>query len=85
MNEIEGFEIPIHRSLTEEMLLAGCPRAIVILNGSVFVMLVLILQIWYTIPFNIILHIAAVMVTKKDPQFFECFKRYIHKKNYYST
>ena len=29
---IEGFEIPVHRALTEPILLGGAPRAVAILN-----------------------------------------------------
>ena len=32
---IEGFEVPLHRSLTEPILLAGAPRSIAIVNGTV--------------------------------------------------
>ena len=31
---IPGFEAPVHRALTEPILLAGAPRAIAILNGT---------------------------------------------------
>jgi hypothetical protein len=32
---IAGFEAPVHRALTEPILLAGAPRAVAILNGTV--------------------------------------------------
>ena len=32
---IEGFEVPLHRSLTEPILLAGAPRAVAIVNGTI--------------------------------------------------
>jgi hypothetical protein len=31
---IPGFEAPVHRALTEPILLAGAPRAVAILNGA---------------------------------------------------
>jgi hypothetical protein len=31
---IAGFEAPVHRALTEPILLAGAPRAVAILNGT---------------------------------------------------
>ena len=31
---IEGFEAPLHRSLTEPLLLGGAPRSIAIMNGT---------------------------------------------------
>jgi type IV secretion system protein VirB3 len=31
---IEGFEVPLHRSLTEPILLGGAPRTLAIANGT---------------------------------------------------
>ncbi|MGA8158783.1 MAG: hypothetical protein WB822_21780, partial [Rhodoplanes sp.] len=31
---IAGFEAPVHRALTEPILLAGAPRAVAILKGT---------------------------------------------------
>ena len=31
---MEGFEIPIHRSLTQPIMIGGVPREIAILNGT---------------------------------------------------
>ena len=31
---IEGFRIPVHRSLTQPIMMAGAPRAATILNGT---------------------------------------------------
>ena len=43
---IEGFEAPIHRSLTEAILLGGAPRSIAILIGTVAAALGLGLRQW---------------------------------------
>ena len=32
---IEGFEVPLYRSLTEPVLLAGAPRAVAVVNGTI--------------------------------------------------
>src|SRR3546814_1552302 len=32
--EVPGFSVPVHRALTEHILLGGAPRAIAILNGT---------------------------------------------------
>ena len=81
----EGFELPIHRSLIEPILLGGVPRPIGLLNGTIAAAFGLGMQSWIIIPVSVVLHIAAVIATKQDPQFFECFKRHINQKNYYST
>jgi type IV secretion system protein TrbD len=31
---ILGYSVPVHRALTEPILLGGAPRAVAILNGS---------------------------------------------------
>jgi len=67
---IEGFEAPIHRSLTEAILLGGAPRAIAILNGTVAAALGLGLQQWIA---GLVLwafgHSLAVLAAKRDPDF----------------
>jgi type IV secretion system protein TrbD len=41
-----GFSIPVHRALTEPILLGGAPRAIAILNGTLAAALGLGLRLW---------------------------------------
>src|SRR6185312_12390738 len=43
---IEGFEVPLYRSLTEPVLLAGAPRAVAVVNGTIAAALGLGLQLW---------------------------------------
>ena len=42
----EGFHIPLHRSLTEPVLMGGAPRSIAILNGTIAAALGLGLRLW---------------------------------------
>lgn len=79
----KGFEIPIHRSLTEPILLMGVPRAVAILNGTFAAAFILAFHAWWTIPVFAIFHIMAVFMTKRDPLFFEVFKRHLKVKSYY--
>lgn len=85
MSGYDGFEIPIHRSLTEQILMGGVPRQIALLNGTLAAALGLGMQSWLSLPICLIIHILAVVATKRDPQFFDCFKRHIRQKSYYST
>ncbi|MEQ8216304.1 MAG: conjugal transfer protein, partial [Smithellaceae bacterium] len=32
---MNGYDIPIHRALTEQILIGGVPRAVAILNGTI--------------------------------------------------
>lgn len=68
-----------------QILMAGAPRNIVILNGVLFATFLLSLHAWYIIPLNVIIHFSAIYLTKMDDQFFDCLKKYLHKKSYYST
>ena len=43
---IPGFEAPVHRALTEPILLAGAPRAVAILNGTLSAAIGLGLRLW---------------------------------------
>ena len=33
-DEVAGFSVPVHRALTEHILLGGAPRSIAIMNGT---------------------------------------------------
>ena len=46
MDEPVGFYVPVHRALTEPILLGGAPRAVAILNGTIAAALGLGLQLW---------------------------------------
>lgn len=80
-----GFEIPIHRSLTEQILMGGVPRTIAILNGTFVAALGLGLHSFFALPFGIVFHLLAVAATRTDPQFFDCFKRHMRQKNLYTV
>lgn len=82
---VAGFEVPIHRSLTEQIMIAGVPRNVAILNGTFVAALGLGLHSFLAIPLGLILHLLAYAATKKDPQFFDVFRRHIRQKNYYSA
>jgi type IV secretion system protein VirB3 len=82
---IEGFEAPIHRSLTEAILLGGTPRAIAILNGTVAAALGLGLQQWIA---GLILwavgHSVAVLAAKRDPDFAPVLVRHLRQQGHLS-
>jgi len=80
---ILGFEIAIHRSLTEQILIAGVPRKFAILNGTFVAAMGLGLHSFYALPLGLALHLLAVAATRKDPQFFECLQRQLKQKDHY--
>ncbi len=78
---IEGFEVPLHRSLTEPILLAGAPRAIAIVNGTVAAALGLGLRLWILgLALWVIGHSLAVFAAKRDPHFAEVLARHLRQR-----
>ena len=81
MESIEGFEVPLHRALTEPILLAGAPRAIAIVNGTIAAALGLGLRIWIAgVLFWAIGHTVAVFAAKRDPDFAQTLLRHLRQK-----
>ena len=44
--DVPGFTVPVHRALTEHILLGGAPRSIAILNGTLAGAMGLGLRLW---------------------------------------
>jgi type IV secretion system protein TrbD len=77
----EGFEVAIHRSLTEPILLAGVPRAVAIINGTLAAAVGLGLQVWWAgLAILIGGHAAAAFAAKRDPHFVDVLLRHIRQK-----
>ncbi|MBC7283009.1 VirB3 family type IV secretion system protein [Hoeflea sp.] len=81
----EGFEVPLHRALAEPILLAGAPRSVAILNGTVAAALGLGLQLWIA---GLVLwlagHTLCVFAAKRDPQFGQVLARHLRQKGFLS-
>ncbi len=81
MEGIEGFEVPLHRALTEPILLAGAPRALAIVSGTIAAALGLGLRMWIAgILFWAIGHTVAVFAAKRDPDFAQTLLRHLRQK-----
>jgi type IV secretion system protein VirB3 len=81
--DIEGFEVPLHRSLTEPILLGGAPRSIAIVNGTIAAALGLGLQMWLAgVLLWIVGHSLAVFAAKRDPDFAIVLIRHLRQKAY---
>jgi type IV secretion system protein VirB3 len=77
----DGFEMPLHRSLTEPLLMGGAPRAVAIVNGTLAAALGLGLRLWIVgAVVGIVGHTLAVWAAKSDPQFMDVFSRHLKHK-----
>jgi type IV secretion system protein TrbD len=82
----QPFEAPVHRSLTEPILMGGALRAVAIVNGTLAAAIGIGLQLW--LPGLLmwgIGHSLAVWGAKRDPQFMEVFARHIKHKSFLGT
>ena len=75
---LPGFTVPVHRALTEPILLGGAPRAVAILNGTLAAALGLGLRLWIAgLLLGIVGQAAAVWAAKRDPQFVDVVRRHL--------
>ncbi|ESW79449.1 MULTISPECIES: VirB3 family type IV secretion system protein [unclassified Mesorhizobium] len=76
--EIRGFFAPVHRALTEPILLGGAPRAVAIANGTLAGAIGLGLRLWIA---GLIIwavgHLVAVWAAKRDAQFVDVVRRHL--------
>jgi type IV secretion system protein VirB3 len=81
VNLIPGYEVPLHRSLTEPVLIAGAPRSFTILNGTLSAAVGLGLRLWFAgLVLWTLSHAIAVWVTRKDPAFLLVLSRHARHK-----
>ncbi|HEV2898616.1 MAG TPA: VirB3 family type IV secretion system protein [Pseudaminobacter sp.] len=84
-HHIEGFEVPVHRALTEPILLGGAPRAVAILNGTVAAAIGLGMQQWIAgLVLWIAGHTLAVFAARRDPDFASVLVRHLRLKGWLS-
>lgn len=77
-SSVPGCTIPLHRSLTEPILLGGVPRGIAIALGTLAAAIGLGMQLWLVgIGLYVAGHVAALWLTRMDPQFPSVFARHI--------
>ncbi|WP_374471629.1 VirB3 family type IV secretion system protein [Phenylobacterium sp.] len=74
---MEGsYAAPVHRALYEPILLAGAPRGLAILNGTLAAALGLGLRAWLA---GLLVfaagHLAAAAAARRDPQVLEVLRR----------
>jgi len=70
--------VPLHRALTEPILLGGAPRSIAILNGTLAAAISLGLRLWVAgLLIWLLGHGLAVWAAKRDPLFVDVVRRHL--------
>ena len=82
-DEVAGFSVPVHRALTEHILLGGAPRGLAIANATLAGAIGLGLRLWIA---GLVLfalgHMVAVWAARRDPQFVDVARRHLRFPNY---
>lgn len=67
----EGYEVPIHRALTERIMIAGLERRVFYILWTLNAAILFGLQqLWY-LPIALGLHFAGARLAKHEPYFWE--------------
>jgi len=80
---VPGYVVPVHRALTEHILLGGAPRGLAIANATLAGAVGLGLRLWLAgIVFFALGHVVAVWAARRDPQFVDVARRHLRFPNY---
>ncbi|WP_421950054.1 VirB3 family type IV secretion system protein [Pelagibacterium sp.] len=80
---IAGYFLPVHRAVTEQILLGGVPRAIAITNGTLAAAIGLGLQLWVPgLVLFVLGHSVALWATRRDAQFVDVARRHLRYPGY---
>ncbi|WMT86447.1 VirB3 family type IV secretion system protein [Pelagibacterium sp. 26DY04] len=80
---IAGYFVPVHRAVTEQILMGGVPRAIAITNGTLAAAIGLGLQLWVAgLVIFVLGHSVALWATRRDAQFVDVARRHLRYPGY---
>jgi type IV secretion system protein VirB3 len=83
---LAAYAAPVHRALYEPILLAGAPRALAILNGTLAAALGLGLRLWLAgLGLWMVGHAAAVWAGRQDAQFVDVVRRHVRLPGYFGA
>ena len=75
---VPGYFAPVHRALTEPILLGGAPRALAIVNGTLAGAIGFGLRLWIAgLVIGMTGHGLAVWAGRRDPQFADVARRHV--------
>jgi type IV secretion system protein VirB3 len=78
-----GYVVPVHRALTEHILLGGAPRGLAIANATLAAAIGLGLRLWIAgVVIFALGHMVSVWAARRDPQFVDVARRHLRFPNY---
>jgi len=81
---IAGFHAPVHRALTEPIMLGGAPRAVAIANGTLAAAISLGLRLWLVgLAMWAVGHFAAVWAAKRDARVVDVVRRHLRYPSFF--
>ena len=78
--DIEGYEVPLHVSLTYPPLFAGVPREFGIITLVLTLVVTVGLRMWWLgLPAGLVLHATAAALTRHDAYWLPVFRRHMRQ------
>ena len=75
---VPGFVVPVHRALTEHILLGGAPRGLAIANATLAAAIGLGLRLCIAgVVIFALGHMVSVWAARRDPQFVDVARRHL--------
>ncbi len=80
---VPGYVVPVHRALTEHILLGGAPRGMAIANATLAAAIGLGLRLWIAgVVIFALGHAVSAWAARRDPQFVDVARRHLRFPNY---
>lgn len=80
---VSGYLVPVHRALTEHILLGGAPRGLAIANATLAAAIGLGLRLWIAgVVIFALGHAVSVWAARRDPQFVDVARRHLRFPNF---
>lgn len=81
----KGYFIPLHKSLTEQILNFGVPRDFFYRNIIISLGIVTATNFYFFLVFSVVVHMVMAYYTKRDDQYFAALMRHIDTRRYYDA
>ncbi|MBU2605172.1 MAG: VirB3 family type IV secretion system protein [Alphaproteobacteria bacterium] len=80
---VPGYVVPVHRALTEHILLGGAPRGLAIANATLAAAIGLGLRLWIAgVVIFLAGHMVSIWAARRDPQFVDVARRHLRFPSY---